>query len=229
MVNLVETSNVTFSNSHKSKHPAIHISTLPTRNNQVDIPSFTIPLPYNLGNVKKVGEQAHFDINLSTSENNQTNQWDNRAVSTFSLMNLKPLIENSHTIEIPVELKYDGDIKGENRINFDIPAAVQNASIESNDMLTKVNTHDGQTISQDFQIETYQSYNNINDKRMPENSFHNSMLEDTNKCEFTCDNEFLCKTFDKDEINSKQNQFEDCNLLVDNENGTDISNYNSNL
>lgn len=234
MLNLVESPSIssTYSQAHKHKPPAIHISALPTRDNQIDLPSFTIPLQYNL-DLKKVGDEIQFNVEPNTVETEQVNHWNDRSIPTFSLMNIKPLIDNSQTIEIPVDLKYDGEVKNENIINFDISTAgIQNTVIETENILGKVNTNEGRNIDTDFVLERYNHYHsNVTEKRYPEDGFHTSILDNSNKCEFVCDNEFVCRSgFEKDdELVNKPNQFQECNILLENNNSVANNNYNSNL
>ncbi|XP_037303086.1 uncharacterized protein LOC119193540, partial [Manduca sexta] len=162
----------------KQAGPAIHISALPTRQNQGDLPSFSIPLQYNLGTFKKVE-----DVQIEESEQNQ---WDGRIMSNFHLMNLKPLVENREDINM-TELKYE--VKNENRVNYEIAN-----QIETEDILGKETVNEGQTISPDFEIR-YQ-YQNETDKRYRE-GFESSIMED-GRNDFVCDNDFLCKSnYDK--------------------------------
>lgn len=231
MINLIETPNQSnsYSSSQKCKQPAIHISALPSRHNaQMELPSFSIPIQYNLGSFKKIGEDVQFDLEPTTSEE-QCNQWDNRMAPTFSLMHLKPLLENRDSIEIPVDLKYDTEVKNENnRLNFDSTAAVDNAAIDTDDILGKETMNEGQTISPDFEIERYQNYQNNSDKRFEEANFDSSIINEANKCDFVCENDFLCKNSYDKSLDTKRNDFEECNLL-DTDNGDGISNFDDNL
>jgi hypothetical protein len=223
MVNLHSEPSQSY-NTKKQPAPAIHISALPTRQNpQMELPSFSIPLQYNLGSFKKIGEEVQLDLEPST-ENVQQTQWDTRMIPNFSLMNLKPLLENRDTIDMS-ELKYD--IKNESsRVNFnEMPStAVQATSIEHEDILGK-ETNEGQTISPDFAIERYQHYHET-DKRFRESSFDEGMIED-GRNDFVCDSDFLCKNnFEK--VEEKRNDFEECHLL-DTDSNVNINSFDSSL
>lgn len=219
MVNIADTSNQTYS-SKKQPAPAIHISALPTRqNSQMELPSFSIPLQYNLGTFKKIGEDVQLD--METTENVQQTQWDARMIPNFNLMNLKPLLENRENIDM-TEIKYD--VKNEERVSFsDISGAtVQATTIEAEDILGK-EVNEGQTISPDFSIERYQSYH---DKRFRDTSFDEGMIED-GRNEFVCAGDFLCKNnFEK--VDEKRSDFEDCHLL-DADANVSISNFDASL
>lgn len=216
MINLTETPTQVYATKPKPSPPAIHISALPTRHNsQVDLPSFSIPLQYNLGTFKKIGEDVHLDL-----ENSEQPNWDSRMIPNFNLMNLKPLIETRGNVDM--ELKYE--VKNENRVNFSEIQAVQ--SIETEDILGKETVNEGQTISPDFEIHRYQNYSSENDKRYREHSFEDSIMED-GRNDFVCDNDFLCKNnFEK--VDEKRNEFEGCHLL-DSDANVGISNFETNL
>ncbi|XP_063834990.1 paired box protein Pax-6-like [Ostrinia nubilalis] len=220
MVNIADTQSYT---SKKQPGPAIHISALPTRQNpQMDLPSFSIPLQYNLGTFKKIGEDVQLD--LEPSAENVQQQWDTRMIPNFNLMNLKPLLENRENIDL-TELKYD--VKNEGRVSFsDISGStVQAATIEADDILDK-EVNEGQTISPDFGIERYQNYHSETEKRFRE-TFDEGMIED-GRNEFVCDSDFLCKnSFDKVE-EEKRNEFEECNLL-DTDANVSMPNFDSSL
>ncbi|XP_031765490.2 uncharacterized protein LOC113519481 [Galleria mellonella] len=222
MINTAETTQNNY--AKKQAEPAIHIAALPTKQNpQGDLPSFSIPLQYNLGTFKKIGEEVH--LNLETTDNMQQPQWDARMIPNFNIMNLKPLLENRESIDI-TELKYD--IKNESRVNFNEIANVniQGNTIEAEDILGKETVNEGQTISPDFGIERYQSYHNENEKRFRESSFDAAMMED-GRNEFVCESDFLCKNnFGKPE--EKSNEFENCHLL-DTDSSVGISNFENNL
>lgn len=216
MINLSDTQTQVYATKSKPSPPAIHISALPTRQNpQVDLPSFSIPLQYNLGSFKKIGEDVHLDLETT----DQTN-WDGRMIPNFNLMNLKPLIETRENVDM--ELKYE--VKNESRVNFNEIQAVQ--AIETEDILGKETVNEGQTISPDFEIQRYQNYQNENEKRFREHSFEDSIMED-GRNDFVCDSDFLCKnSFEK--VDEKRSEFEDCHLL-DSDNAVGISNFESNL
>lgn len=220
IINLAESSN---QNSYVSKTkqptPAIHISALPTRQNaQMDLPSFSIPLQYNLGSFKKI-EDSQLDLEPSSSESQNQNNWDARMMPNFNLMNIKPLLENRENLDMS-EVKYE--VKNENRSYNEMSSSIQ--AIEPEDILGKDTVTEGQTISPDFDIERYQNYHNENDKRFRESSFDESMIEDRN--DFVCDNDFLCKNnFEK--TDEKRNEFEECHLLDTDSNA--ISNFESTL
>ncbi|KAG7296961.1 hypothetical protein JYU34_019874 [Plutella xylostella] len=216
MITLTESTNQqAYSNQKlKSPQPAIHISALPTRaNSSMDLPSFSIPLQYNLGSFKRVDEEIHFDLEGTSTDNDQTHQWDGRMMNNFNLMHLKPLIENRETTD--VELKYEVKNEGA-RLNYNEigNVSIQSTAIEADDILGKETANEGQTISPDFEIERYQNYQN-EEKRFRED-YENSVADDSNnKCEFVCDNDFLCHKdnceYDKGE--SKREDFEGCALL----------------
>ncbi|KAH9628222.1 hypothetical protein HF086_006699 [Spodoptera exigua] len=216
MINLNDTQTQVYATKSKPSPPAIHISALPTRQNpQVDLPSFSIPLQYNLGSFKKIGEDVHLDL-----ENTEQNNWDTRMIPNFNLMNLKPLIETRDNVDM--ELKYE--VKNENRVNFNEIQTVQ--AIEADDLLGKETVSEGQTISPDFEIQRFQNYQNENEKRFREQSFEDSMMED-GRNDFVCDGDFLCKNnFEK--VDEKRNEFEECHLL-DSDNTVDISNFENAL
>ncbi|XP_049881885.1 muscle-specific homeobox protein tinman-like [Pectinophora gossypiella] len=203
MVNLAETTY----QSKKHPQPAIHIAALPTRQNpQVELPSFSIPLQYNLGTFKKVGEDQ---IDMESPE-----QWDGRMMN-FNIMNLKPLIERQTDSG---DMKYE--VKNESR-TFEMSNSIQ--TIETEDILGKESVSEGQTIAPDFEIERYQNYQSEGDKRYRDNTFEESIMEDRN--DFVGD--FLCKNnFDKAE--EKRSEFEDCHLL-DTDSNVGISNFESTL
>ncbi|CAH0403565.1 unnamed protein product [Chilo suppressalis] len=226
MVNIhSDTSNQNSYSSKKQPAPAIHISALPNRQNpQMELPSFSIPLQYNLGTFKKIGEDVQLDLEPSTETVQQT-QWDTRMIPNFSLMNLKPLLDNRENIDM-TELKYD--VKNEaSRVNFNEIAGTvaQATAIEADDILGK-SVNEGQTISPDFNIERYQSYHSDNEKRFRETSFDEGMIEDSRN-DFVCDSDFLCKNnFEK--VEEKRNEFEDCHLL-DADANVAIGTFDSNL
>lgn len=216
MINLTETQTQAYATKSKPSPPAIHISALPTRQNpQVDLPSFSIPLQYNLGSFKKIGEDVQLDLETTDQSN-----WDARMIPNFNLINLKPLIEARENVDM--EIKYE--VKNENRINFNEIQTVQ--AIETEDILGKDAVNEGQTISPDFEIQRYQNYQNDTEKRFREQSFEDSIMED-GRNDFVCDGDFLCKNnFEK--VDEKRNEFEDCHLL-DTDNNVGISNFESNL
>ncbi|CAB3242747.1 unnamed protein product [Arctia plantaginis] len=216
MIHLSETPTQAYATKSKPSPPAIHISALPTRHNsQVDLPSFSIPLQYNLGTFKKIGEDVHLNLEASEQQN-----WDSRMIPNFNLMNLKPLNETRDNVDM--ELKYE--VKNENRVNFSEIQSVQ--TIETEDILGKETVNEGQTISPDFEIQRYQNYSSENEKRYREHSFEDSIMED-GRNDFVCDNDFLCKnSFDK--VDEKRNEFEGCNLLESDTN-VGISNFETNL
>ncbi|CAG5037815.1 unnamed protein product [Parnassius apollo] len=230
VINLAESASLSnYGSKAKQTAPAIHISALPTRqNSQMDLPSFSIPLQYNLGSFKKIGEDVHLDLEASTSENLQVpNHWDSRMISNYNLMNIKPILENREGIDMS-ELKYEVKNENVNRINFnEIPdTSIPNTNIEAEDILGKESVSEGQTISPDFEIERYQNYNNENDKRFRESTFDESIIED-GRNDFVCDGDFLCKNnFDK--ADEKRNEFEDCHLL-ETDNNVGMSNFENNL
>uniref|UniRef100_A0A2H1V0B3 SFRICE_033715 n=1 Tax=Spodoptera frugiperda TaxID=7108 RepID=A0A2H1V0B3_SPOFR len=216
MINLNDTQTQVYATKSKPSPPAIHISALPTRQNpQVDLPSFSIPLQYNLGSFKKIGEDVHLDL-----ETTDQNNWDTRMIPNFNLMNLKPLIETRDNVDM--ELKYE--VKNENRVNFNEIQTVQ--AIETDDLLGKETVNEGQTISPDFEIQRFQNYQNENEKRFREQSFEDSIMED-GRNDFVCDGDFLCKNnFEK--VDEKRNEFEECHLL-DSDNTVGISNFENAL
>lgn len=225
MVNIhSEATNQSTYSSKKQPAPAIHISALPNRQNpQMELPSFSIPLQYNLGSFKKIGEDVQLDLEPSTD--NVQQQWDARMIPNFSLMNLKPLLDSRENMDMN-DLKYD--VKNENnRVSFnEIPGgAVQANAIETDDILGK-EVNEGQTISPDFGIERYQNYHSENEKRYREASFEESMIED-GRSDFVCDSDFLCKNnFEK--VEEKRNDFEGCHLL-DTDANVGIGNFDSSL
>ncbi|CAH0599125.1 unnamed protein product [Chrysodeixis includens] len=216
MINLTETQTQAYATKSKPSPPAIHISALPTRQNpQVELPSFSIPLQYNLGSFKKIGEDVQLDL-----ETTDQNNWDSRMIPNFNLINLKPLIEARENVDM--EIKYE--VKNESRMNFNEIQTVQ--AIETEDILGKDTVNEGQTISPDFEIQRYQNYQNDSEKRFREQSFEDSIMED-GRNDFVCDGDFLCKNnFEK--VDEKRNEFEDCHLL-DTDNTVGISNFESNL
>lgn len=224
IINLADTSN---QNSYISKttQTAIQISALPTRqNSQVDLPSFSIPLQYNLGSFKKL-DDTQLDLEASTSDHQAQNPWDTRMMPNFNLMNIKPLLENRDNLEM-TEVKYE--VKNENVRSYNEMSNSIQASMEPEDILGKESVTEGQTISPDFEIERYQNYHSENEKRYRQSSFDDSIIED-GRNEFVCDNDFLCKNnFEK--VDGKRNDFEDCHLLdTDNNVAVNISNFESNI
>lgn len=184
----------------------------------MDLPSFSIPLQYNLGSFKKL-EDSQLDLEPSSSESQNQNNWDTRMMPNFNLMNIKPLLENRENLDMS-EVKYE--VKNENRSYNEMSTSIQ--AIEPEDILGKDTVTEGQTISPDFDIERYQNYHNENEKRFRESSFDESMIEDRN--DFVCDNDFLCKNnFEK--ADEKRNEFEECHLLDADSNA--ISNFESSL
>ncbi|CAH2099213.1 unnamed protein product [Euphydryas editha] len=226
IINLAETSNQnSYISKAKQQGPAIHISALPTRqNSQVDLPSFSIPLQYNLGSFKKLDE-TQLDLEASTSDHQNQNPWDTRMMPNFNLMNIKPILENRDNLEM-AEVKYE--VKNENVRSYNEMSNSIQASMEPEDILGKESVTEGQTISPDFEIERYQNYHSENEKRYRESSFDDSMIED-GRNDFVCDNDFLCKNnFEK--VDEKRNDFEECHLLdTDNNVAVNISNFESNL
>lgn len=210
MLNLIEAPSASQTYSHKQKD-AIHITTLPSRSSQIDFPSFSIPIQYNLGNIKKLGEDLQFDLEQSTVDN-QIDQWDGRAIPTFSLMNIKPLIENSN-IDIPIDLKYSNDTKNV-RSNFDLSAEnLQGSNVDVEDILVKVN--EGQNTTPDFEIERYQNFQNEDVKHFHSDNFQENVMD-----------EFLYKNnFEKDD---KSTELEDCHLL-DSESNVAVTGFDNNL
>ncbi|XP_026317272.1 homeobox protein SMOX-3-like [Hyposmocoma kahamanoa] len=203
-----QTINITENYQSKTKNiqPAIHIAALPTRSNQqTDLPSFSIPLQYNLGTFKKIGEDVRPD--LETNDNH----WDNRMIPSFNLMNIKPLLETRENIDLS-EVKYE--VKNEGRV-YEMQTI--QANIEAEDIL-KETINEGQTITPDFEIQRYQNYD---DKRF--RGTFDEVMEDRNN--FVGD--FLCKNnFDKGD--EKRSDFEECNLL-ETDNSVGITNFESNL
>ncbi|KAL4712564.1 hypothetical protein ACJJTC_007580 [Scirpophaga incertulas] len=223
MVNIHSEANQSTYSSKKQPAPAIHISALPTRqNHQMELPSFSIPLQYNLGTFKKIGEEVQLDI--EPTENVQHAQWDNRMMPSFNLMNLKPLLENRENLDMN-EVKYD--VKNESaRVVFNelAGATVQAATIEAEDILGK-ESNEGQTISPDFGIDRYQHYHNDTDKRFTEANFDDGIIAD-GRSDFVCDSDFLCKNYDK--VDEKRNEYEECHLL-DTESSVGIPNFENSL
>lgn len=205
-----QTINITENYQTKTKtiQPAIHIAALPTRSNQqTDLPSFSIPLQYNLGTFKKIGEDGRLD--LETNDNH----WDNRMIPSFNLMNIKPLLETRENADMS-EVKYE--VKNESRV-YEMQTLQSN--IEAEDIL-KESINEGQTITPDFEIQRYQNYND-NDKRF--RGTFDEVMEDRNS--FVGD--FLCKNnFDK--VDEKRSEFEECNLL-ETDNSVGITNFENNL
>lgn len=189
----------------KPQGPAIHIAALPTRPNQVELPSFSIPLQYNLGTFKKIGEDDQLDLEVPEAQN-----WDGRIIPNFNLMNLKPLIENREDLS----LKYE--IKDETARAYEINVV---QAIETEDIL-KETANEGQTISPDFQIQRYQYES---EKRYRDQSFEESMMED--RSDFVCDNDLFKNSFGK--VDEKRGEFEDCHLLEDSNVG--MSNFENNM
>lgn len=198
----------------KSQQPAIHISALPSRqNNQMELPSFSIPLQYNLGSFKRIDEEIHFDLEANTTEVEQPHHWDGRMMTNFNLMNIKPLLENRD-----IEMKYE--VKNENRVVYtEVNNTVQ--AIEAEDILGKETINEGQTISPDFEIERFQSYQSHDDKRYTDGFEGTNAIEAQNKCDFVCDSDFLCSKggFAK-ETETKRNDFE----LLDTDNHVEFEN-----
>lgn len=193
--------------SKKSQGPAIHIAALPTRPNQVELPSFSIPLQYNLGSFKKIGEDVQLDLEVPETQN-----WDGRIIPNFNLMHLKPLIENRES-DLS-ELKYE--VKNETgRVNYEINAV---QTIEADDIL-KETVNEGQTISPDFQIQRYQ-YDS--DKRYRDQGFE-AMMED--RSDFVCDSDLFKNSFGK--VDEKRGEFDECHLLEDSNVG--MSNFENNM
>lgn len=202
----------------KTQQPAIHISALPTRHNaQMELPSFSIPLQYNLGSFKRVDEEIHFDLEANTTENDQpSHSWDNRMMSNFNLMNLKPILENQERGD-GCEQKFE--IKNEtSRITYtEINNSVQD--IEAEDILGKETVNEGQTISPDFEIERFQNYQSDNEKRFRE-GFDGNAMEEQSKCDFVCDNDFLCNKDGFPKEGEKTSEFE----LLDTESNVGFEN-----
>lgn len=223
IINLADTSN---QNSYISKTTqTIQISALPTRqNSQVDLPSFSIPLQYNLGSFKKL-DDTQLDLEASTSDHQPQNPWDTRMMPNFNLMNIKPLLENRDNLEM-AEVKYE--VKNENVRSYNEMTNSIQASMEPEDILGKESVTEGQTISPDFEIDRYQNYHSENEKRYRQSSFDDSIIED-GRNDFVCDNDFLCKNnFEK--VDGKRNDFEDCHLLdTDHNVAVNISNFESNI
>lgn len=198
--------------------PAIHISALPTRqNSQMELPSFSIPLQYNLGTFKKI-EEVQFDIETPENE-----QWDGRMMPNFNLMNLKPLIENRENIDLS-ELKYEVKNENNKRVFSDMP--IQGTSIEADDILGKETANDGQTISADFEMARYDNYQNDNEKRYRGGNFEGTSMDD-GRSDFICDSDFLCKT-SYQKVDEKRSEFEECHLL-DADSSVGMSNFDANL
>ncbi|CAG9569782.1 unnamed protein product [Danaus chrysippus] len=224
IVSLAESSNQnSYASKSKQSSPAIHISALPTRqNSQVDLPSFSIPLQYNLGSFKKIGEDNQLDLDTSTSD--VQNHWDTRLMPNFNIMNIKPMLENRDNLEMS-EVKYE--VKNENVRSYnDMSNSIQ-ATMEHEDILGKDTVSEGQTISPDFEIGRYQSYHSDNEKRYRESGFDESIIED-GRNDFGCDSDFLCKG-NYDKIDEKRNDFEECHLLDADSNTVGMSNFESNL
>ncbi|XP_041984157.1 uncharacterized protein LOC121736813 [Aricia agestis] len=199
--------------------PTIHISALPTRqNSQVELPSFSIPLQYNLGTFKKIGEDVQLDLEASTSEHH----WDARMIPNFNVMNIKPILENRENMDVKYEIKNENI----NRTNYNEMNTIQ-ANIETEDILGKEAVSEGQTISPDFEIERYQNYHSENEKRYREGNFEESIIED-GRNDFVCDNDFLCKN-NYEKIEEKRNEFEECHLLDAESNTVNIANFESNI
>lgn len=220
MVNISEVPSQNTYSKTKPPPPAIHIAALPTRQNpHADLPSFSIPLQYNLGTFKKIGEEIQLDVE-AVPENIPQN-WDARVIPNFNLMNLKPLLENRDNIDLS-ELKYEVKNEAVARVNFN---EINNSvSIETEDILGKETVNEGQTISPDFEIQRYQNYDE-NVKRYREQGFEDAIMED--RSEFVCDSEFLCKNnFGK--VDEKRGEFEECHLL-DTDNNVGMSNFENNL
>ncbi|KAI8425655.1 hypothetical protein MSG28_011469 [Choristoneura fumiferana] len=218
MVNVTESSSQNNYAKSKQPMPAIHISALPTRHHsQMDLPSFSIPLQYNLGTFKKI-EEVQFDIETPENE-----QWDgSRMIPNFNLMNLKPLIENRENIDLS-ELKYEVKNENNKRVFTDMP--VQGTSIETDDVLGKETVNEGQTISADFEMAKYENYRNDNDKRYG-GSFEGTCMDD-GRSDFICESDFLCKT-SYQKVDEKRSEFEECNLL-DTDSSVGMSNFDANL
>ncbi|XP_060807652.1 uncharacterized protein LOC106138041 [Amyelois transitella] len=217
MINIAETPQNTYpAKQHKQAVPvAIHVAALPTRQNpQADLPSFSIPLQYNLGTFKKIGEEVQLD--LETAENIQQTQWDSRMMPNFNVM-MKPILDNRENIDLS-ELKYN--VKNETHGFNEIQNAVQATAIDTEDILGKEIVNEGQTITPDFGVERYQNYHNDNEKSFRE--FDGSMMGE-GRNDFVCESVFLCKSNDE-----KRSEFQDCHLL-DTENGVGISNFDANL
>lgn len=211
MVNISETTN--YQVKTKQQPPAIHISALPTRQNPVDLPSFSIPLQYNLGTFKKIGEDGHLDLEHEP-------HWDNRMIPNFNVMNLKPLLESreNNINDMKYEVKNEG-----NRVYNDIPNTIQQTTIEADEILGKETVNEGQTIAPDFEIERYQNYQSESDKRFRESTFEESIMEDRN--DFVGD--FLCKN-NYEKVDEKRTGFEECHLL-DADSNVGMSNFDNNL
>lgn len=202
-INITETYQKT-----KAIQPAIHISALPTRlNQQTDLQSFSIPLQYNLGTFKKIGEDVHLDLGTNDTH------WDNRMIPSFNLMNIKPLLETRDNSDLN-ELKYE--VKNEGRV-YEMQAI--QANIEADDIL-KETVNEGQTISPDYEIQRYQNYSE-SEKRF--RGTFDDVMEDRNN--FVGD--FMCKNnFEK--VDEKRSEFEECNLL-ETDNSVGITNFESSL
>ncbi|XP_053618669.1 paired box protein Pax-3-A-like isoform X2 [Plodia interpunctella] len=215
MINVAETPTQTTYSSKKPVPVAIHVAALPTRQNpQPDLPSFSIPLQYNLGTFKKIGEDVHLDLE---AENIQQTQWDSRMMPNFNLM-MKP-IDTRENIDLS-ELKFD--VKNENRVYSEINP-VPATAIDTENIL-KENVNEGQTISPDFVVDRYQNYHSDNEKSYRQDTFEGSVME--GRSDFVCDSDFLCKS-NYEKIEDKRGEFEDCHLL-DTDN-TGISNFEGNL
>ncbi|XP_038219303.1 uncharacterized protein LOC119837656 isoform X1 [Zerene cesonia] len=220
IINMAETSHQNnYVTKSKQPAPAIHISALPTRQNpQLDLPTFSIPLQYNLGGFKKVDEDVNLD--LESSENASQNHWDARMMPNFNLMHIKPLLENRDNNDI-AEVKYEVKNETVSRSNYNELPNI-NRPIESDDILGKETVNEGQTISPDFEIERYQY--DESDKRFRE-PFDEGIMED-GRNDFVCENDFLCKN-NYEKIDGKRNEFEECHLL-DGESSA-MSNFDNNL
>ncbi|VVC99238.1 unnamed protein product [Leptidea sinapis] len=217
LLNMAEASNSNSYGGKKQTAPAIHIAALPTRqNSHLDLPSFSIPIQYNIGNFKKASE----DVQLNLETDVQTNQWDLRMMPNFNLMNIKPIIDTRENLDVKYEVKNESvNRTNYNEINI-------NQTIESVDLLGKETVNEGQTISPDFEIERFQ-YHNENEKRFRE-SFDEAMMED-GRNEFECDNDFLCKNnYEKND--EKRSEFEECHLLdTEGSVAVGITNFENNL
>ncbi|XP_045519433.1 uncharacterized protein LOC123711073 [Pieris brassicae] len=218
IINMAEAAHQNSYGKNKQTAPAIHISALPSRQNpQLDLPTFSIPLQYNLGSFKKAEEDVHLDLE---SQEQPQNPWDTRMMPNFNLMHMKPLLENRDNTDLS-EVKYEVKNEIVGRSYNDLPIN----RIVSEDILGKETVNEGQTISPDFEIERYQ-YND-GDKRFRE-PFDESIMED-GRNDFVCDGDFLCKNnFEK--IDEKRNEFEECHLL-DGESSVSvgINNFDNNL
>lgn len=210
MVN-IDQEQSTYTSKNKLQGPAIHIAALPTRHNQVELPSFSIPLQYNLGTFKKIGEEVQLDLEVPEAQN-----WDGRIIPNFNLMNLKPLIENRENINLS-DLKYE--VKNETlpRVSYEINNTVQ--AIETDDILKEA-VNEGQTISPDFQLQRYQ-YDN--EKRYRDQGFE-TMMED--RSNYVCDNDLFKNSFGK--VDEKRGEFEECHLL-DTDSNVAMSSFENNM